>query len=347
MILIQRNESPDDPLTAAEAAVILSNNSQKVVKPAYLNQLVRQGRLRIYRKLDRRTNLYRRGDVELIIVSSRGGKHIQNHSKRRNSEQKEKSVAQAVSVVLVQFGRCTTTDTSKQCQYNTSVIQSPFEAIKHVDGTDEYWLARELDMSLVKKYEHHYPPDDKRKIQLANIYPNAWYGHFRDWFQKQYLKVKFKKYLATHMLINGELPDTPKLLAKQQERQKAMQFEQHLITILNLFGKSETMLVMEAEDTGLAYYQSPNGNGITVTTTNSGYAVVNLWNLTVNKSTSHDEQVAQRFIRNIMHLLDWKNSYEQMMEQARFCYGDVQGIKPHIRKAFSDACEQVAAIESN
>jgi phage regulator Rha-like protein len=63
-----------------------------------------------------------------------------------------------------------------------------------------------LDMSLVKKYDHHYPPNDKRKIQQANIYPNAWYGHFRDWFQRQYLKVEFKKYLATHMIANGELP---------------------------------------------------------------------------------------------------------------------------------------------
>ena len=90
--MIQRNESPDDPLTAAEAAVILSKNSKKVVKPAYLNQLVRQGRLKPY-KLDGRTNLYRRGDVELIIVASRGGKHMQNHSKRRITERQEKSVA--------------------------------------------------------------------------------------------------------------------------------------------------------------------------------------------------------------------------------------------------------------
>lgn len=62
------------------------------------------------------------------------------------------------------------------------------------------------DMSLARKYNHHYPPGDKRGVQQAYIYPNAWYGDFRDWFQKQYLKVEFKKYLATHMLINGELP---------------------------------------------------------------------------------------------------------------------------------------------
>lgn len=63
-----------------------------------------------------------------------------------------------------------------------------------------------LDMSLAKKYDHHYPPDDRRGVQRAYIYPNAWYGDFRTWFQTQYLKVEFKKYLATHMIINGELP---------------------------------------------------------------------------------------------------------------------------------------------
>lgn len=62
------------------------------------------------------------------------------------------------------------------------------------------------DMSQALKYDHHYPPGDKRGIQQAYIYPNAWYGDFRDWFQIQYLKVGFKKYLATHMIVNGEMP---------------------------------------------------------------------------------------------------------------------------------------------
>lgn len=62
------------------------------------------------------------------------------------------------------------------------------------------------DMSQAKKYDHHYPPGDRRGVQQAYIYPNAWYGDFRDWFQKQYLKIDFKKYLTTHMVINGELP---------------------------------------------------------------------------------------------------------------------------------------------
>lgn len=127
-----------------------------------------------------------------------------------------------------------------------------------------------------------------------------------------------------------------------------MQFEKHLITILNRHGRSETMLVMEAEGTGLAYYYSPNGEGITVTTTQSGYAVVNLWNLTANKSTAHDEEIAQRFIENIAPLLDWtQQSYNAIMEQARFCYGDMQAVKPHIKKAFSDACEQVQALHTS
>lgn len=70
----------------------------------------------------------------------------------------------------------------------------------------KYARSKGLDMSLAKKYDHHYPPGDRRGIQQAYIYPNAWYGEFRDWFQIQYLKVDFKKYLVTHMVINGELP---------------------------------------------------------------------------------------------------------------------------------------------
>jgi hypothetical protein len=84
----RRNESPEDLLTAAEAAVILSKNSKKEIKPAYLNQLVRYGKIQPH-KLDARTNLYRRGDVEKIVVESRGGKIRQNHSReKRQSTQK-------------------------------------------------------------------------------------------------------------------------------------------------------------------------------------------------------------------------------------------------------------------
>jgi hypothetical protein len=80
--MIRREESPEDLLTAAEAALILSRNSKRDIQPQYVNQLVRQKRLTPHR-LDARTNLYRRGDVEQIVIATRGGKHIQNHSKRK------------------------------------------------------------------------------------------------------------------------------------------------------------------------------------------------------------------------------------------------------------------------
>ena len=52
-----------------------------------------------------------------------------------------------------------------------------------------------LDMSLVRKYPHHYP--DKRGTQLANIYPNAWLGLFHDWFQRMYIRYEFPVYLKS------------------------------------------------------------------------------------------------------------------------------------------------------
>jgi hypothetical protein len=80
--MIQRQESPDDLLPAAEAALIIGRNSNKNIDPQYMNQLVRQGRITPH-KIDRRTNLYRRGDVEGIVVEDRGGKPIQDHSNRK------------------------------------------------------------------------------------------------------------------------------------------------------------------------------------------------------------------------------------------------------------------------
>ena len=55
-----------------------------------------------------------------------------------------------------------------------------------------------LDLSLVRQYPHHYP--DRRGVQAANIYPNAWLGAFRDWFQTHYLKHHFPAYLKAHAL---------------------------------------------------------------------------------------------------------------------------------------------------
>jgi hypothetical protein len=89
---VKRQESPDDELTAAEAALIISRNSKKEVKPAYLNQLVRQKRLKP-RKLDARTNLYKRSEVEKIIVGARRGQSVQDHSKRRQGNRSDKEDA--------------------------------------------------------------------------------------------------------------------------------------------------------------------------------------------------------------------------------------------------------------
>jgi hypothetical protein len=55
-----------------------------------------------------------------------------------------------------------------------------------------------LDLSLVRQYPHHYP--DRRGVQAANIYPNAWLGAFRDWFQTHYLRHHFPAYLKAHAL---------------------------------------------------------------------------------------------------------------------------------------------------
>ncbi len=90
--MLRRDELPDDMLTAAESAVILSRNNKKDIHPQYLNQLVRQGRITPH-KLDARTNLYRRGDVEQIVVGKRGGQSVQDHSKRDYSSRRKKKNA--------------------------------------------------------------------------------------------------------------------------------------------------------------------------------------------------------------------------------------------------------------
>lgn len=90
--MLRREESPDDLLTAAEAAVILSRNNKREVQPQYLNQLVRQGRIKPH-KLDARTNLYRRGDLEQIVITSRGGKHAQDHSGRKAKDSASEEAA--------------------------------------------------------------------------------------------------------------------------------------------------------------------------------------------------------------------------------------------------------------
>lgn len=55
-----------------------------------------------------------------------------------------------------------------------------------------------LDERYIQQYPHHYP--DRRGMQYANIYPNAWLGLFRDWFQSQYLRNDFRPYVQRHAL---------------------------------------------------------------------------------------------------------------------------------------------------
>lgn len=62
----------------------------------------------------------------------------------------------------------------------------------------KYAREREMDMSEVRQYLHHYP--DRRGAQYANIYPNTWLGAFRDWFQGYYLQQVFPEYLHEHGL---------------------------------------------------------------------------------------------------------------------------------------------------
>ncbi len=79
---MKRAESMDDLITTVEAAMILNRNNQRSdIQPSYLNNLVRYGKLQPH-KLDGRTNLYRRGDVEAIVVERRGGKHIQDRRRK-------------------------------------------------------------------------------------------------------------------------------------------------------------------------------------------------------------------------------------------------------------------------
>lgn len=73
--MIHREEHPDDLLTAREAALILSRNAGREIKPDYVRVLASPR----YKKLtsvalDRRTKLYRRGEVEKIKISEKPGR---------------------------------------------------------------------------------------------------------------------------------------------------------------------------------------------------------------------------------------------------------------------------------
>lgn len=73
--MIHRDEHPDDLLTAREAALILSKNAGRDISPNYVRVLASPR----YKKLtsiplDRRTKLYRRGEVEQIKIAEKPGR---------------------------------------------------------------------------------------------------------------------------------------------------------------------------------------------------------------------------------------------------------------------------------
>lgn len=73
--MIHRDEHPDDLLTAREAALILSRNAGREISPDYVRVLAseRYGKLTSV-ALDRRTKLYKRGEVEKIKIGERPGR---------------------------------------------------------------------------------------------------------------------------------------------------------------------------------------------------------------------------------------------------------------------------------
>lgn len=71
----RQQESPNDLLTAREAAVILSRNAGREISPDYVRILASKR----YRKLtavpiDGRTNLYKRGEVETVKIGTKPGR---------------------------------------------------------------------------------------------------------------------------------------------------------------------------------------------------------------------------------------------------------------------------------
>jgi phage regulator Rha-like protein len=81
-----------------------------------------------------------------------------------------------------------------------------------------YLREQGFDMRLIQQYPHHYP--DKRRVQLANIYPNDWLGTFWTWFHGDYLKTHYPSYLKTHVMESqASLLAPPN---KQSDQQKSL-----------------------------------------------------------------------------------------------------------------------------
>lgn len=71
--MYRKEDYPDDLLTSAEAAEILSKNAGREIKQDYVRMLVRYKKLERV-ELDGRTKLYPRSQVEKIVVSDKPGK---------------------------------------------------------------------------------------------------------------------------------------------------------------------------------------------------------------------------------------------------------------------------------
>lgn len=67
-----------------------------------------------------------------------------------------------------------------------------------------------LDMSLVKKYPHHYP--DNRGIVSANIYPLEWQGMFTRWFREVYIPTSFPEYMKHLKMDDTQILQVMKIL---------------------------------------------------------------------------------------------------------------------------------------
>lgn len=70
---MHQTRGPDDLLTAREAAAVLSTNAGREIKPDYVRVLVSYKKLTPV-PIDGRTNMYRRGEVEKIVVARRPGR---------------------------------------------------------------------------------------------------------------------------------------------------------------------------------------------------------------------------------------------------------------------------------
>jgi len=78
----RQNETPDDLLTAREAAVILSRNAKREISPDYVRVLASPRYKRLTSiPLDGRTNLYKRSEVEAVVIADKRGRRAKTDTK--------------------------------------------------------------------------------------------------------------------------------------------------------------------------------------------------------------------------------------------------------------------------